>query len=315
MIKKTHKNFLKKSDLRRRSKESTLTKVKIAKKEGLASWLFYLLLGALMLAAIGFITTWSLNSEAKFNGNIFISALLIGIAAQMVDGALGMAYGVTATTFLLANGFSPAIASAAIHTSEVFTTGASGLSHWRMGNINKKLFRSLLFPGVIGGLVGVFLITNIDGNAIKPWISGYLLLMGFYVFIKAFKKFSITNKEVKKRKIIPLALFGGFVDSIGGGGWGPVVTSNLLGSGHEPKKTIGSVNAAEFFLTISTATSFALLIGISYIEVIAGLIVGGIIAAPIAAKITTKLPTKFLLIFVGALIMTLSAVNIYKYLS
>lgn len=315
MIKKTHKNFLKKSDLRRRHKENASTKMENVKKEGLANWLFYLLLGALMLAAIGFIATWSLNSEAKFNGNIFTSALLIGIAAQMVDGALGMAYGITATTFLLANGFSPAIASAAIHTSEVFTTGASGLSHWRMGNINKKLFRSLLFPGVIGGLVGVFLITNIDGNAIKPWISGYLLLMGFYVFIKAFKKFSIANKEIKKRKIIPLALFGGFVDSIGGGGWGPVVTSNLLGSGHEPKRTIGSVNAAEFFLTISTATSFALLIGISYIEVIAGLIVGGIIAAPIAAKITTKLPTKFLLIFVGALIMTLSAVNIYKYLS
>lgn len=301
--------------IKKTRKKTSLAKTEIVKKEGLTSWIFYLLFGALMLGAIGFIATWSLNSEAKFNNNIFISALLIGIAAQMVDGALGMAYGITATTFLLANGFSPAIASAAIHTSEVFTTGASGLSHWRMGNINKKLFRSLLFPGVIGGLVGVFLITNIDGNAIKPWISGYLLLMGFYVFIKAFKKFSITNKEIKKRKIIPLALFGGFVDSIGGGGWGPVVTSNLLGSGHEPKKTIGSVNAAEFFLTISTATSFALLIGISYIEVIAGLIVGGIIAAPIAAKITAKLPTKFLLIFVGALIMTLSAVNIYKYLS
>lgn len=291
-----------------------MTKEKI-KKEGLKTWIFYLLLGALMLGAIGFIATWSFNSEAKFNNDIFISALLIGIAAQMVDGALGMAYGVTATTFLLANGFSPAIASAAIHVSEVFTTGASGLSHWRMGNINKKLFRSLLIPGIIGGLLGVFLITHVDGNAVKPWISGYLLLMGFYVFIKAFKKISTKHKEIKKKKILPLAFIGGFVDSIGGGGWGPVVTSNLLGSGHEPKKTIGSVNAAEFFLTISTATSFALLIGISYLEVIAGLIVGGIIAAPIAAKITSKLPTKFLLIFVGALIMTLSAVNIYKYLS
>lgn len=279
----------------------------------LAKWIFYLLAGSLILGAVGFIATWSLTSTTKFNSDIFISGLLVGVVAQLVDGALGMAYGITATTFLLSSGFSPAIASASIHISEIFTTGASALSHWQMGNINKKLFRSLIFPGVVGGLTGVFIITTIDAEVIRPWIAIYLLVMGFYVFIKAFKIVSF-HSDVKKRKIFSLAFFGGFIDSLGGGGWGSVVSSNLLGSGHEPKKTIGSVNAAEFFLTVSTGTSFAILIGVSYWEVVAGLIVGGIIAAPIAAKITSKLPTKFLMIFVGAMIMLLSCINIYKYL-
>jgi uncharacterized membrane protein YfcA len=277
----------------------------------LAKWIFYLLAGTLLLSVVGFISVWSFHSETKFNSEIFISGLLVGIVAQMVDGALGMAYGVTATTFLLSIGFSPAIASGSIHIAEIFTTGASGLSHWQMGNINKKLFRGLIIPGIIGGLTGVFLITNIDGQVIRPWISGYLLIMGLYVFIKAFKTIAF-HPTIRNRKIFPLAFFGGFIDSIGGGGWGPVVTSTLLGSGHEPKKTIGSVNSAEFFVTFSTGVSFAILIGVSYWEVIAGLIVGGIVAAPVAAKITSKLPTKFLMIFVGVLIMMLSSINIYK---
>lgn len=286
---------------------------KDGKPKPLEKWVFYLLAGILLLSAIGFIATSLINSTTKFNQEIFLSGLGVGIIAQLVDGALGMAYGITATTFLLSSGFSPAIASASIHISEIFTTGASGLSHWQMGNINKKLFRALIIPGIIGGLTGVFLLTNIDANVIRPWIAIYLLVMGFYVFIKAFKIVSFKD-DAKHKKIFPLAFFGGFIDSLGGGGWGSVVSSNLLGSGHEPKKTIGSVNAAEFFLTITTGTSFAFLMGISYFEVIAGLIVGGIIAAPIAAKITSKLPAKFLMIFVGLMIMMLSIINIYKYL-
>ena len=283
------------------------------KHKPLDKGIFYLLAGSLILTAIGFIATWSINSETAFNSDIFISGLLVGLIAQIVDGALGMAYGITATTFLLSTGFSPAIASAAIHIAEIFTTGASGLSHWQMGNINPKLFRSLIIPGIIGGITGVFLITNIDASFIRPWIAIYLLIMGFYVFIKAFKIKSF-NSDLKKKKIFPLAFFGGFIDSLGGGGWGSVVSSKLLGSGHEPRKTIGSVNAAEFFLTISTGLSFAFLIGIFYWEVVAGLIVGGIIAAPVSAKITSKLPVKYLMIFVGVMIMMLSCINIYKYL-
>jgi uncharacterized membrane protein YfcA len=292
---------------------SAKTEKKNKEQESLSNWIFYILAGSLVLAAVGFIATWSLNSDSKFNSDIFLSALMVGLVAQIVDGALGMAYGITATTFLLSSGYSPAIASASVHIAEIFTTGASGLSHWKIGNVNKKLFRALIFPGVIGGITGVFLITHMDASVVRPWIAIYLLIMGFYVFIKAFKVVAFKS-DVKKRKIFSLAFFGGFIDSLGGGGWGSVVSSNLLGSGHEPRKTIGSVNAAEFFLTMSTGASFAFLIGISYWEIIAGLIVGGIVAAPIAAKITSKLPVKFLMVFVGLMIMMLSCINIYKYL-
>lgn len=274
---------------------------------------FYLLLTLLVAIAISLIFFWSFHSVDDFNRTSFVSGLIVGIVAQTVDGALGMAYGVTATTFLLSSGISPAVASGSVHIAEVFTTGASGLSHWKMGNINKKLFKSLIIPGVIGGVAGVFLITNIDGKIIKPWISGYLLIMGCYIFSKAFRKISF-NSIISGKKIYPMALVGGFVDSVGGGGWGPVVTTTLLGSGHEPKRTIGSVNAAEFFLTIVTGFSFALLIGVTHWEVVAGLIIGGLSAAPIAAKITSKLPVKFLLVFVGTLIILTSAFNIYNFL-
>lgn len=157
----------------------------------------------------------------------FWSAAGVGLFAQVVDGALGMAYGVTASTFLLSTGVPPAAASASVHIAEVFTTGFSGLSHWKLGNINKALFKRLVIPGVIGAVVGAYLLTNIDGNVIKPFISGYLLLMGIYILIKAFK--TIKIKTEPPTYVAPLAVTGGFMDAIGGGGWGPVVTTSLVG--------------------------------------------------------------------------------------
>ena len=277
----------------------------------LGKWGFYLLTAALFLAAAGFILMWHLNSEAEFNRSIFISGLIVGVVAQMVDGALGMAYGITATTFLLSQGIPPAIATGSVHIAEIFTTGASGLSHWKMGNVNKKLLHALIIPGIIGGVVGALLITNIDGKTIRPWVAAYLLVMGLYILLKAFKKISLQTL-INRKKVSSLALAGGFVDAVGGGGWGPVVTTTLLGSGHEPKGTIGSVNAAEFFVTSATGFSFAVLIGVSHWEVVAGLIVGGLIAAPLSAKILSKIPVKFLMILVGLLIVSLSIFNIYK---
>jgi uncharacterized membrane protein YfcA len=223
-----------------------------------------------------------------------------------------MAYGVTATTFLLSQGISPAIASSSIHIAEIFTTGASGLSHWRLNNIDKKLFLNLVFPGIIGGLIGVLILTNIDGNLLKPWISLYLVIMGIYIILKAFKKKIFTGK-ISSKKILPLAFVGGMVDAVGGGGWGPVVTTTLLSSGHEPKTTIGSVNSAEFFITTATGLSFAIFIGISNPEIIFGLILGGVLVAPFAAKITTKLPTKLLMFIVGTLITSLSLITVIKF--
>lgn len=248
-----------------------------------------------------------------FSSQSFWSAAAVGLFAQIVDGALGMAYGVTASTFLLSTGVPPAAASASVHIAEVFTTGFSGLSHWKLGNINKSLFKRLVIPGVIGAVVGAYLLTNIDGNVIKPFISGYLLLMGIYILIKAFKKIQI--KTDPPTYVAPLAVTGGFMDAIGGGGWGPVVTTSLVGSGQDPRTTIGSVNAAEFFLAIAGGAAFALFGGFTHWTVIAGLVIGGIFAAPIAAVLCAKLPAKVLMIIVGVLISVLSIYNLYKALT
>lgn len=248
--------------------------------------------------------------EQTLNSPSFWSAVAVGFFAQVIDGALGMAYGITATTFLLSAGASPAAASASVHIAEVFTTGLSGISHVKLGNVNKSLFLRLLLPGIIGAVLGAVLITQFDGAVMKPFISAYLLLMGLYILSKAYR-------HVKQRKepkhVAKLALFGGFVDAAGGGGWGPVVTSSLLGSGSDPRTTIGSVNFAEFFLTIASATSFILLAGEpSTWMMVAGLVFGGLFAAPFAALLCKKLPARTLLTIVGCLITFISAYNIYQ---
>lgn len=250
---------------------------------------------------------------AGIAGGSFWTAVLVGLFAQIVDGALGMAYGITATTFLLSSGVSPAAATASVHLAEVFTTGFSAFSHWKFGNINRALFKRLLLPGIIGAVIGAYIVTSVDGKAIKPYISGYLLLMGIYVLTKAFRKIKVKKEPPKH--IAGLALTGGFVDAIGGGGWGPVVTTSLIGSGHDPRQTIGSVNAAEFFLTIFGGAVFAIFGGFTHWTVIAGLIVGGLFAAPFAAWLCSKLPARALLIVVGLLISFLSALNLWKALA
>jgi uncharacterized membrane protein YfcA len=241
---------------------------------------------------------------------MFWSAVGVGLLAQVIDGALGMAYGVTSTSFLLAAGASPAMASGATHLAEVFTTGVSGVSHLKMGNVNKKLFFSLLIPGVIGGLIGTYVLSSIDGNVLKPFISAYLLLMGLYVLSKAFRHIR-ARREISSRKVVPLALFGSFMDTTGGGGWGPIVTTSLVGSGHDPRTTIGSVNFAEFFLTVTVAAALFSILDQSVWVIVSGLVVGGLFAAPFAAYITKRLQAKVLLILVGTLISLISAYNIY----
>lgn len=238
--------------------------------------------------------------------------ILIGVAAQAVDGALGMAYGVTANSLLLSAGVPPAAATSAVHLSEVFTTGFSGFSHWRMGNFNRELFLKLLIPGIIGAVAGAYFVSVIDGAILKPFISAYLLIMGLYILRKAFVA---HHNTVQNRPVAPLALFGGFVDSVGGGGWGPVVTTSLLGRAHAPKETIGSVNSAEFFLTIASATAFAALVGFGYWVAIVGLVIGGVFAAPFAAWLCQHLSAKQLLIIVGVLISSLSVWNLFKALT
>lgn len=214
-----------------------------------------------------------------------------------------MAYGVISTSILLNLGVSPAVASASVHTSELFTNAASGLAHLKFGNIDKKLIQKLLIPGIIGGISGALLLVYIPGDTIKPFVSAYLLIIGLLIIWRAYKK--ISEKEVTG-KVTLLAGLGGFFDAVGGGGWGPIVTSVIVSRGHNPRLTIGSVNLAEFFVTIAEVTTFIALIGLVRWQIIIGLIIGGVIAAPLAAYLCKKLPSRILMLSVGVLITILS---------
>lgn len=240
--------------------------------------------------------------------SIFIY-ILVGFVAQMIDGALGMAYGVSSNTFLLSVGIPPAAASASVHMAEVFTTGVSGLSHWRLGNLDKALIKRLLIPGVIGGVLGAYILSSIPGDVIKPFISAYLMIMGIVIIAKALRKNSEINHVTSH--IVPLGLVGGFFDAIGGGGWGPIVTTTLVARGNHPRFTIGSVNFAEFFVTLAESVTFILTIGLEFWKIIVGLLIGGVIAAPLAAMVVKKLPTRLLMALVGVLIILLSLRTIY----
>lgn len=241
---------------------------------------------------------------------IFLYAA-VGFLAQMVDGAIGMAYGVTASSVLLSFGVPPVTASACVHAAETFTTGASGLAHWKLGNVDRGLLRRLALPGMIGGALGAYLLTAIDGDMIKPYVSAYLLLVGLFIIYKALHK-TPTFVDEPPNSVAPLGLVGGFVDAIGGGGWGPIVTSTLLGQGATPRYAIGSVNLAEFFVTLTISATFVFTVGLELWPIIAGLIAGGIVAAPLAAIAAKYLPAKPLMLTVGLVVVFLSARTILK---
>ncbi len=231
--------------------------------------------------------------------------ILGGFIAQMIDGALGMAYGVTATTFLMSVGITPAAASASVHASEVFTSGVSGYMHLKFGNVNSKLFRTLVIPGIIGAILGAYVLSSLEDYSgyIKPIVSIYTLFLGAIIIRKAL----IKRQEKRQLKRVGwLALFGGYLDSIGGGGWGPIVSSTLIASGRHPKYTIGSVNLTEFFVSLASSLTFFTVIGLGYWQVIVGLILGGVVAAPIAARLANKLPVNSMMILVGIVIIVVS---------
>jgi len=263
---------------------------------------------ALLIVLILFIfpfagTEDSVTTFIDFFTSQFFLFVAAGFVAQMIDGALGMAYGVSSTTFLMSTGVPPAVASASVHIAEVFTTGASGIAHWRFGNVDTKLLKRLVFPGALGAGLGAFVLSSFDASAIKPYISVYLVIMGTVIIFKALRK-RVAFKEPKRVGL--LALFGGFVDACGGGGWGPIVTTTLIGSGNHPRLTIGTVNAVEFFVAFTASGIFTLFIGVDSWQVIAGLILGGIIAAPLGALLTQRVNIKASMIFVGLLIIGLS---------
>lgn len=245
-------------------------------------------------------------------GNPLVFFTMIGFLAQLVDGAIGMAYGVLSTTLLIFLGVSPLHASASVKAAELVTTGVSGAAHQLVGNVERRLLAPLIIPGVIGGILGAYILIRIDGNVIKPYISAYLVVMGLVIVHKALH--ARHPRRVPQRVVAPLALSGGFFDAIGGGGWGPIVTTNLVAWGHCPRASIGSVNAAEFFVTMAQAATFVVSIGVVMWQVSLGLLIGGVLAAPVAALVCRRLPERAMMILVGILICSVSTFSIVKVL-
>jgi uncharacterized membrane protein YfcA len=227
----------------------------------------------------------------------------VGLLAQLVDGALGMAYGLVSSTILLALGLPPAVASATVHTAEVVTTGASGASHLWFGNVRRALFWQLAIPGAIGGIFGAYFLANVPGEAIRPFINAYLLILGGMVLLRAYGK-RLSRHQVQHSGV--LGFFAGLLDAMGGGGWGPLATSTLIARGGGVRSTIGSVNAAEFVVTTCIAATFAWHVGIDHWTIVLGLLTGGVIAAPAAAWLVKHLPERVVMTAVGGLIVLIS---------
>lgn len=238
----------------------------------------------------------------------------IGFAAQLVDGALGMAFGVINSTLLMsAMGVPPAAASASVHAVETFTTAASGISHTLHRNVDWKLFLRLMIPGVIGGAIGAYLLSNIDASVARPFVMAYLGAIGFYLLWRAWQG---EHEHRPPRYVEPLGLAGGFLDAAGGGGWGPVVTSNLLVQGASPRKTVGTVNTAEFFLTATISATFLWTLGWeAFTWQTIGILIGGLAAAPFGAVLVKRLSARKLMAFVGGLLVITCGFSIYSALA
>ncbi len=264
-------------------------------------WVF---VGVVGVVALAFISMLVLSRQRNLTDNLLVFGV-VGFLAQLIDGALGMGYGVTSTTFLLSAGLSPSAASASVHVASIFTTLSSGLSHLHLGNVDHAIFRRLVIPGILGGITGAYLLSILPGDEIKPFVSFYLMLMGVRILWKALRQ--PPTLQVAISHLFPLGVLGGFFSSLGGGGWGPIVTTTLVARGNHPRYIIGSVNLAEFFVTLFQALTFILTVSFGeYRTVIVGLVIGGVIAAPMAAWATRHLSARKLMVVVGILIIGLS---------
>jgi uncharacterized membrane protein YfcA len=239
----------------------------------------------------------------QVSGDQFLIILVAGFVAQLVDGALGMGYGVTSATILLSAGVSPAAMSGSIHTAEMFASGASGYTHYKFGNVNRKLFKALVIPGVLGAIAGAVLLVVAGerySSIIRPCIAAYTLVLGIKFIVTAIRG---VRKQKKFKRYRLLAAAGGFFDSFGGGGWGPIVTSTLINNGRSHKYVVGSVSLTEFFVTLSSAFTFFTMIGVSHWQTIIALVIGGLLAAPLAALLAGRLPRRLSFILLGALVI------------
>ncbi|UPG85358.1 sulfite exporter TauE/SafE family protein [Luteibacter aegosomatis] len=241
----------------------------------------------------------------------FLTFAGVGLLAQLVDGALGMAYGLVSNAVLLALGLPPAVASATVHTAEVFTTGVSGGAHAFFGNVDWKAFRRLAIPGVIGGVIGAWFLASVPGDAIKPFVYVYLLILGIVVLVRAAGRV-VSHHRVRHKGVV--GFFAGLLDAIGGGGWGPIATSTLLARGGAVRQTIGTVNAAEFVVTLAVSATLVAHLGVSHWPIVLGLLTGGVIAAPAAAWLVKHLPPRYVMTAVGCLIVGISLYQLINYI-
>ncbi|WP_430438166.1 sulfite exporter TauE/SafE family protein [Pontibacter chitinilyticus] len=269
----------------------------------LAAALAFMVMGHLLFSYVP-VADFVQYVSGQLNAGILLY-VLAGFVAALIDGALGMAYGVSATTFLLSLGLTPLVASASVHASEIFTSGASGLMHRKLGNVNGKLLRTLVLPGMCGAVFGAVLLYNLGEflHLVKPFVACYTLVLGILILRKTMRK--RTKKQPMKRVGV-LAGVGGFLDAIGGGGWGPIVTSTLIAKGRHPLYTIGSSNMAKFFVSFASSATFISLAGISHWQVILGLVLGGMVSAPIGAMLSRKLPIKTTMLIVGCVVIAAS---------
>lgn len=240
-------------------------------------------------------------------GSEFYWFIVIGLAAQLVDGALGMAFGLVSSSILLGMGLPPAAVSASVHTAEVFTTGVSGASHAYFRNIDKRLFWRLTISGTVGGVIGAYVLTQLPGELIRPFVYVYLLALSILILFRSAGKF-VPKKEI--RRVPVLGFFAGLLDASGGGGWGPLATSTLLAGGGKARTTIGTVNAAEFVITLAVSLTFFLSIGIQHLEIVLGLLIGGTLAAPFAAYLVKHVSERTVLTIVGVVVLCISLYHI-----
>lgn len=240
--------------------------------------------------------------------------IAVGFLAQFINSSLGMAFGVTSNAFLLSLGLPPDVASAAVHLAKAGTGAASAVSHALHGNVDRRLVLRMVFTGIAGGVLGVILLTSFPSAYLRPVVAVYLLVMGVRILVKAHAYRGHQEDETQrvKRPGLPLlAAAGGFLDAVGGGGWGPILTTTLIADGHEPRRVIGSVNTAECFVALAQTAAFAVLIGIDYWEVILGLLIGGVAAAPLAAWLVKKSKPRPMMFIVGAVIILLSLYTLW----
>ncbi|MFT3681397.1 MAG: sulfite exporter TauE/SafE family protein [Ferruginibacter sp.] len=256
----------------------------------------------------------ALEAALRKDNHRFYWMLLVGFLAEIVAGSMGMGYGVICTTILLILNVPPPIISASIHSAESFTSAAGTISHWQLGNINKKLTKALAIPAVIGAVIGAITLTYVGekyAKLTKPFIAVYTMYLGIRILQNAFKKKEVNAKN-DKTNITALGLIGGFIDSFGGGGWGPLVTGTFIKNGHTPRYVIGSSTFAKFILTVASAVTFIFTVGIHHWNIVAGLLIGGIVTAPFSAMLTAKLPTKKMFVVVGIVVITMSLITVYR---